>query len=114
MSILTKIQSVQKPDSFVDDGDIIYLGKSTMKVIHTPGHTQGGICLLSEGNLFTGDTLFAGSIGRTDLPGGSFEQMQESLMEKIMPLSDDLRVLPGHGPESTLKVEKETNPFLRR
>lgn len=112
MSVLTKARSVNKPTVFVKDGDTIGLGNSSFKVIHTPGHTQGSICLLSAGILFSGDTLFAGSIGRTDFPGGSMKQMEESLREKIMPLSDTLRVLTGHGPESTLKEEKETNPFL--
>ncbi|HWI54878.1 MAG TPA: MBL fold metallo-hydrolase [Desulfobacteria bacterium] len=114
MSVLSeKVCSVEKPDSFVKDGDIIHVGKCSLKVVHTPGHTKGSICLLSNGILFSGDTLFAGSIGRTDFPGGSYEQMVESLTGRIVPLSDDLRVLPGHGPESTLREEKETNPFLR-
>lgn len=113
MSVLTKACSIKNPDVLVQEYNSIEIGESSLEVIHTPGHTKGSICLLGDGYLFTGDTLFAGSIGRTDFPGGSYEQMKESLLLKLMPLSDDLRVLPGHGPESTLKEEKKTNPFLR-
>jgi glyoxylase-like metal-dependent hydrolase (beta-lactamase superfamily II) len=83
-------------------------------VIHTPGHTEGGVCLLERGQrlLFTGDTLFAGSIGRSDLQGGSFEKLMESIKYKILPLGDDVRVLPGHGPETTIGMERELNPYV--
>ena len=83
------------------------------EVIHTPGHTPGHCCfrVRSEEWLFSGDQLFAGSIGRTDLPGGSFEQLAESMRDRVMPLADETRVLPGHGPETTIGTERKTNPF---
>jgi len=83
-------------------------------VIHTPGHTPGGICLLTEDLLFTGDTLFYLSVGRCDLSGGDHETLIRSLTEKLLPLDDGLRVLPGHGPETNLGEEKARNPFFPR
>ena len=85
-------------------------------VIHTPGHTEGSICLFfpAEKKLIAGDTLFAGSIGRTDLPGGSFEKIIRSLQDKILALPDDTTVIPGHGPITTIGNERETNPFLKQ
>src|SRR5207245_6640024 len=85
--------------------------------IHTPGHTKGSVCFLMEVEgegtlLFSGDHLFAGSIGRTDLPGGSYEELMASMAEKILPLDDDVQVLPGHGPVTTVGRERRTNPFL--
>jgi len=101
-------------DRFLTDGELIKVGNTIeLKVIHTPGHTPGGICLLGDNFILTGDTLFAGSIGRTDLPGGSYEQIMDSIKKRILPLPDNLLVYPGHGPSSNLKKEKETNPFLR-
>ncbi len=101
----------------VADGGTIEFGKSELKVIYTPGHTRGGVCYYSEedGNHFvlSGDTLFAGSIGRTDLPGGDYDEIMESLLDKIVKLGGDYRVLPGHGPETTIGHELDTNPFLR-
>ncbi|MCG2712957.1 MAG: MBL fold metallo-hydrolase [Candidatus Omnitrophica bacterium] len=94
------------------DGEIISVGDLRLSVIHTPGHTPGGICLKIGSMLFSGDTLFRNGIGRTDLPGGSFEQISRSLKEKIFTLKDDIRVFPGHGPETTVKEEKEGNNFL--
>ncbi|MDO4580984.1 MAG: MBL fold metallo-hydrolase [Bacillota bacterium] len=93
--------------------DIIELGQLRLRVLHTPGHTQGGVCLLCEDLLFCGDTLFAGSIGRSDLPGGDYDTLMDSLKETVMQLDDSLRVLPGHGPESLLGREKRYNPYLR-
>lgn len=104
-----------EPDILLKDGDVIKAGgKLTLKVIHTPGHTEGGVCLYDGAGkrLFTGDTLFAGSVGRTDLGGGSFEKLIESLMKKILPLGDDVSVFPGHGPATTIGEEKENNPFI--
>lgn len=104
------------PDRLLDDGEEIAIGDLALKVIHTPGHTPGGICLLHEGGgapvLFSGDTIFAGSIGRTDLPGGSYEALMNSIRDKILPLPDETVVLPGHGPETTLGRERAHNPFL--
>jgi hydroxyacylglutathione hydrolase len=99
-------------DLLVKDGDTIELGSASFQVIHTPGHSPGGICLYGDGTLFTGDTLFADSVGRTDLPGASSEQQRKSL-RKIIALPDDTVIRSGHGPEITLGRAKETNPFLR-
>ena len=99
----------------VKDGDFIKLGKTGLSVIHTPGHTPGGICLYGDGNLFTGDTLFVGAVGRTDLRGGSFETLLASL-RKLLELPPDTIVWPGHDygdtPSSTLAHEKKTNPYM--
>jgi hydroxyacylglutathione hydrolase len=100
----------------VSDGSRLPLGAHEALVIHTPGHTPGAICLSFPGHLFTGDTLFVGAAGRTDLPGGSLNQLIASLEEKIMPLPDDTRIWPGHDygdtPTSTLGAEKLHNPYL--
>jgi len=101
------------PDQLVHDEDIIKLGKLSLKVIHTPGHTPGGICLLVGDILFTGDTLFADGIGRTDFPGGNYAQLIASIKNKLYVLDEQLRILPGHGDESTLGREKHWNPFVR-
>ena len=97
-------------------GDLISFGRETLRVIHTPGHTPGGICLYGRGNLFTGDTLFVGAAGRTDLPGGSLEILLQSFREKIMTLPDDTVIRPGHDygdqPTSTVGREKKTNPYF--
>jgi glyoxylase-like metal-dependent hydrolase (beta-lactamase superfamily II) len=99
------------PDQLLSDGQIIHLGNISLQVLHTPGHTQGGICLLTDGVLFTGDTLFADGIGRTDFPGGSYHQLISSIQNKLFCLDGRLKVLPGHGDESTLEREKRYNPF---
>jgi len=106
---------IQSPpaDTLLKEGDIISIGKTIkLSVIHTPGHTPGGICLKGEGLIFTGDTLFAGSIGRTDLPGGSYKQLLNSIKEKLFNLDGDLKVYPGHGPASSVGVERVHNPFF--
>ncbi|MZP30963.1 MBL fold metallo-hydrolase [Heliobacterium undosum] len=100
-------------DRLLEDGDVITIGKTVrLEVLHTPGHTVGGICLKGEGVVFTGDTLFYGSIGRTDFPGGSYSQILHSIREKLLTLPDDTVVYPGHGPESTIGFERVNNPFL--
>ena len=106
---------VAPPDAGLVEGQIVGLAHYPAQVLHTPGHTQGSICLhfAPLRLLIAGDTLFAGSIGRTDLPGGDFEQIMESLHSRILALPDDTRVLPGHGPETTIGQERQTNPFLR-
>jgi glyoxylase-like metal-dependent hydrolase (beta-lactamase superfamily II) len=105
-----------RADVLVADGDRIPLGAGEALVIHTPGHSPGAICLYFPGHLFTGDTLFVGAAGRTDLPGASLPQLIASLETKIMPLPDDTRIWPGHDygdtPTSTLGEEKAANPFL--
>ena len=85
-------------EKFVKDGDIITVGDMQIKVIHTPGHTEGGVCYLIEDKLFSGDTLFRGSVGRTDLFGGSFEELLDSIKNKLFKLDDNITVYPGHGP----------------
>jgi glyoxylase-like metal-dependent hydrolase (beta-lactamase superfamily II) len=94
------------------DGVIIKIGNSEMKCIETPGHTSGGVSFLVGSMLFTGDTLFSGSIGRTDLGGGDLSTIISSIKEKIMMLADDTIVLPGHGPQTTVKRERVSNPYL--
>ena len=98
-------------DVLLSDGDSIVFGNNSLSVIHTPGHSQGSIVLLGKNSLYTGDTLFAGSIGRTDFPESSEIQMKTSL-EKLKKLPDELAVYPGHGPATTLAREKRENPFL--
>jgi len=100
------------PDRILQDGDSIDIGNLRLAVIHTPGHTQGGICLLAEGILFSGDTLFNFGIGRYDLPGGDGDQLMESIFTRLMVLPDDTTVYPGHGPETTIGAERRSNPFL--
>jgi glyoxylase-like metal-dependent hydrolase (beta-lactamase superfamily II) len=96
------------------DGETYRVGRLEFRVIHCPGHTPGHVVLFepSERVVFVGDCLFAGSIGRTDLPGGSGEQLMDSLVNKLMPLGDDVAVFSGHGPETTIGRERQTNPFL--
>jgi len=105
-------------DICVMDGDVVRVGRVVIKVIHTPGHTPDGICLLVDGKLLTGDTLFVGECGRTDLPGGSSEDMYYSLFNKLMKLNDDIEVYPGHDygqkPYSTIGLERRTNYTLER
>lgn len=101
----------------IDDGQRIRGAGMTFTALHTPGHTRGSVCFLLEVDgeapiLFSGDHLFRGSIGRTDLPGGSHEQLLASMADKILPLADEVRVLPGHGATSTVGAERRTNPFL--
>src|SRR5207249_10494150 len=101
-------------DHSVAQADSIKTGSLSADVIHTPGHTEGSICLYfpAEKKLIAGDTLFAGSIGRTDLPGGSFEKIIRSLHDKVLELPDDTVVIPGHGPLTTIGDERQSNPFL--
>lgn len=98
----------------LEHGMNLELAGFDIEVRHTPGHTPGHCCFLvsDEGVLFSGDQLFAGSIGRTDLPGGNFEQLMTSMNQRVLDLVDDVRVLPGHGPETTIGRERRTNPFL--
>jgi glyoxylase-like metal-dependent hydrolase (beta-lactamase superfamily II) len=108
------IQQPPDPDRYLCEFDQIQCGSISLKVIETPGHSPGGISLVtSEGkNCFVGDTLFAGSIGRTDLPGGDYNTLISSIKNKLLPLGDDVKVYPGHGPATTIGNEKKYNPFL--
>ncbi len=108
---------VPAPTGHLDlrDDQVLSIAGFTIRVLHTPGHTPGHCCFLleEEGMLLSGDHLFAGSIGRTDLPGGDFDTLMTSMAEKILPLDDDLAVHPGHGPATTLARERRFNPFLQ-
>lgn len=101
-------------DGPLDDGMVLKVGDISLTVLHTPGHTRGGVCFLGDGFVVTGDTLFAGSVGRTDFEGGNFGQLIRSIKSKLLPLSEATKVLPGHGPESTIGYEKRLNPFLEK
>lgn len=98
-------------DRYVSEGDSVTLGSIEFTFMETPGHTKGGICICGDGKIFTGDTLFFRSIGRTDLYSGNMEQMRKSL-QKLMRLPDDIQVLPGHGPGTSIGAEKKGNPFV--
>ena len=104
-------------DQTVKDGDFISVGDITFKVLHTPGHSPGGMCILFDGMVFTGDTLFVGGVGRADLPGGSWTLLKKSIQSKLLILPDETIVLPGHNygpsPTSTIKSERLHNPMLR-
>lgn len=101
-----------EPDRLLREGDVIEIGELSFKVLHTPGHSPGGICLLGHGVVFCGDTLFNFSIGRTDFPGGDYDQLMDSIHTKLMVLPDETRVLCGHGPETTIGFERQRNPFV--
>jgi len=101
------------PDRLLKGGDSVDVGDLHFTVIHTPGHSPGSICLLGHGVLFSGDTLFNYGIGRTDFPGGSYNQLMNSIHTKLMVLPDDTPVYPGHGPGTTIGAERRGNPFLR-
>ncbi len=100
------------PDAFVSDADDIDIDGVKLKVIHTPGHTPGSISFYTEGMLFSGDTLFRGSIGRTDLPGGDYQQEMASIVDRLLALPDDTIVLPGHMRETRIGLERQSNPFI--
>ena len=103
-------------DQSLGQADTVKAGNLTAQVLHTPGHTEGSVCLYfpAEQKLIAGDTLFAGSIGRTDLPGGSYERILSSLHDRILALPDETIVIPGHGPLTTIADERESNPFLQK
>jgi glyoxylase-like metal-dependent hydrolase (beta-lactamase superfamily II) len=101
------------PDRLLKDGDTLDVGDLHFSVLHTPGHSPGGICLLGEGVVFSGDTLFNYGIGRTDFLGGSYDQLINSIQTKLMTLPDNTRVYPGHGPPTTIGAERKSNPFIR-
>jgi glyoxylase-like metal-dependent hydrolase (beta-lactamase superfamily II) len=104
--------TLPKASGYLSEGDTLTLGKHEIKVIETPGHTPGGICFLIDDNIFTGDTLFQGSVGRSDFPGGNGMQLIKNIKEKLLPLGDGIKVFPGHGPASNIGYEKRNNPFL--
>jgi len=101
------------PDRLLEDGDSVTIGDLSFKVLHTPGHSAGGICITGYGVVFCGDTLFNLSIGRTDTPDGSYNLLISSIRNKLLTLPDETVVLPGHGPKTTIAQERRSNPFLR-
>ena len=107
-----QIEQPPEPDVYVVGGNEIIVGRLRFKVLHTPGHSPGGISLYGEGVIFTGDTIFAGSVGRTDFYGGSIAELKKSF-SKIISLPPETRIFPGHGPSTTVKKEKESNFFVR-
>ncbi len=109
---MLEISLPDSPDTFLADEYVIEEGDFKIEVIHTPGHSPGSVCFKAGNLLFSGDTLFMGSIGRTDLPGGSSNIIMKSL-EKIKKIDDNITVLPGHGPATSIGVEKKSNPFLK-
>ena len=100
-------------DVIVKDNDVFEAAGMEFKVLATPGHTQGGVCYVAEDTVFCGDTIFAESIGRTDLPGGNYGQLLKSIKEKILPMADEVMLLPGHGPATNVGWERKRNPFLQ-
>ena len=108
------VQGVETPkaDDFLNDGDTLKFGNTEIKVIATPGHTQGCVCYLIDGKLFSGDTLFKESVGRCDLPGGNFQKLSDSVKNRLFTLDDNTIVYPGHGPETTIGHEKKYNEII--
>lgn len=114
MSCMMGTQTVTDPaDGLLNEGDQICFGSCTLKVLHTPGHSPGGISLYGHGAVFCGDTLFYRSIGRTDLPGGNYQQLIDSIRDKLFSLPEETTVCPGHGMMSRIGEEKSGNPFVR-
>ena len=106
-------QALPPPDRLLNEGDTIDIGNLHFQVLHTPGHSPGGICLLEEGIVFSGDTLFNFGIGRADLPGASYDEELNSIRTKLLTLPDDTVVCPGHGPDTTIGTERQWNSFLQ-
>lgn len=109
---LSEYAPVQPTDLLID-GRLVSLGESELEVIHTPGHSPGGLSFLTELGVFCGDTIFAGSIGRTDFPGGSFEQLIESMRARLLAMDGSTPLFPGHGPATTVGEERRSNPYLQ-
>jgi len=101
-----------KEGGYIDEGDIVKIGKYEFNILHCPGHSPDSLCFYSKGILIGGDVIFKGSLGRTDLPGGNTEQLMNAITKKIYPLPDETIIYPGHGPETTLGIEKKENPYL--
>ena len=101
-----------KEGGYLDEGDIVKIGETEFRILHCPGHSPDSLCFYSKNVLIGGDVIFKGSLGRTDLPGGSTEQLMNAIKEKIYPLPDETTIYPGHGPETILGIEKEENPYL--
>lgn len=113
LSFFMGAKSSPSPDEYLEDGGQIKIGLSSLKVIHTPGHSPGSVSFLGDGFLLSGDTLFNGGVGRTDLPGGSWSELEKSIRDRILNMPDEMTVLPGHGPSTTVGQEKRFNPFIQ-
>ncbi len=107
------IPNIAEPDGYLYDGYVLEIGQHLLRVLHTPGHTPGSVSIVGDGFVFTGDTLFAGTVGRTDFLGGNSEQLVNSLSKKLMSLPDDYVVYPGHGRLTTIGTERRDNPFIK-
>jgi glyoxylase-like metal-dependent hydrolase (beta-lactamase superfamily II) len=110
-----EVQTPPEPTDYLNEGDTVTFGNSMFEVIHIPGHSPGGIVLLNKDQrcMFTGDVLFRGSIGRTDLPGGDYDSLVSSIRQKLLILDPEIRVYPGHGPDTTIGIENQSNPFFQ-
>ena len=110
-----EVQTPPEPSDYLNEGDTVTFGNSMFEVIHIPGHSPGGIVLLNKEQqcMFTGDVLFQGSIGRTDLPGGDYDSLVNSIRQKLLILDPEIRVFPGHGPDTTIGIENQSNPFFQ-
>lgn len=106
------ISGIPEVDAYIRDGDVIEFGRQKFEVLHTPGHSPGSVTYVSGDTAFVGDVLFAGSIGRTDLPGGSHDVLMNSIKMKLLPLGDQILIYPGHGPATRIGQERKSNPFL--
>ncbi len=114
LSAFMGFRVISRPaEQLLSEGDKISFGQSELEVIHTPGHTKGGVCFVGEGAAFTGDTLFAGSIGRSDFPGGSERDLIGNIKKKLLALPDETKVYSGHGPSSEIGWERKCNPYLQ-
>jgi len=112
LSLLLGAKDSPKPERFLSDGDTVPFGRASLRVVHLPGHSPGSVGFLGAGVLFSGDTMFCGGVGRTDLPGGSWKELERSIRERILTLPAETVVLPGHGPWTTVGQERDSNPFL--
>ncbi len=112
LSLLLGARNSPPPDRLLAEGDEIAVGRIALRVMHIPGHTAGSVGFVAAGVLFSGDTLFCGGVGRTDLPGGSWKDLEQSIRERILTLPEETIVLPGHGPWTTVGQERDSNPFL--
>ena len=113
IAFLLNAKTSPDPDSFLQEGDEVRIGESRLRVLLTPGHSPGSVSLLGEGVLLSGDTLFYGGVGRTDLPGGSWDELVRSIQERIFTLDGQTRVYPGHGPHTSVDQEMDANPYVR-
>lgn len=112
LALFLEAKDSPAPDHLLKEGDKIRIGKSFLEVIHTPGHSPGSVSFLGDGFILSGDTLFSGGVGRTDFPGGSWRELENSIKNKILTLPDETIILPGHGPSTTVGQEKSSNPFI--